>query len=281
MTDSHASAAPLLLLGGRGKTGRRVAGRLQERGLPVRIGGRSTLPPFDWQDRSTWPAALDGARAAYITYYPDISVPGALEDVTAFVDLALGHRVSRLVLLTGRGEDAAQRAEEVLMRSGAEWTVVRASWFMQNFSENFFIDDIRAGKVVFPADSVLEPFVDADDIAEIVVKALVEDGHGGKLYEVTGPRLMTFADAVAEIGSLVDREIRYVPVTVEGYLKLMRELDVPADHVQLLEYLTREVLDGRNESLADGVHQALGRPPRDFSDFARSAAAAGFWTGEG
>ena len=167
------------------------------------------------------------AQAAYVTYYPDILLPGALDRVTAFVSLALNHDLFRLGLLTGRGEGEAQRAEDMLMSSGADWTVVRASWFMQNFSENFFVDSIRAGEVAFPSDRITEPFVDAEDIADIVAKALIEDGHGGKLYEVTGPRLLIFGQAVAEIGRAVDREIRYVPVAVDDYLESLRELDGP------------------------------------------------------
>lgn len=271
--------APFLILGGTGKTGRRVAERLLASGLPIRIGSRSAARPFDWQDEETWPPAIQGVQAAYITYYPDIALPGAVEKVEAFIRLALDNGLSRLVLLSGRGEEEAQRAEEVLIHSGADWTVVRASWFMQNFSESFFLDGIQAGEVAFPAARITEPFVDADDIAEVVVKALTKNGHAGELYEVTGPRMLTFREAVSEIGHAAGREIRYVPVAVDDYLATLREQDVPDDYVQLLELLTREVLDGRNESLADGVHRALGRPPRDFVQYARETASTGIWGG--
>lgn len=269
--------APFLILGGTGKTGRRVAERLQARGLPVRIGSRAAALPFDWQKEKTWLPVIQGVRAAYISYYPDISLPGAVEKVEAFIRLALDNGLSRLVLLSGRGEPEAQRVEEVLIHSGADWTVVRASWFMQNFSESFFLDGIEAGEVAFPADGVTEPFVDAEDIADVVAKVLTEDGHSGKLYEVTGPRLMTFGEAVSEIGRAAGRDVRYASVTADAFLASLRENDVPNDYVRLLEFLTREVLDGRNESLADGVEQALGRLPRDFARYARETASTGVW----
>lgn len=269
--------APFLIIGGTGKTGRRVAERLQARGLPVRIGSRAAALPFDWQDEKTWLPAVQGMRAAYITYYPDISLPGAAERVEAFVKLAMDNGLSRLVLLSGRGEPEAQRAEEVLTRSCADWTIVRASWFMQNFSESFFLDGVLAGEVAFPADGITEPFVDVEDIADVMVKALIEDGHGGRLYEVTGPRLLTFGEAVSEIGRAAGRDIRYVPVTTEAFLATLRENAVPNEYIGLLEFLTREVLDGRNESLADGVEEALGRPPRDFARYARETASTGIW----
>ena len=271
------NSKPVFIAGGTGKTGRRVAERLTARGIAVRIGSRQAAPAFDWNDRATWAAAVSGAGAAYITYYPDVTVPGAVETVESFIQLALEKDCHRLVFLSGRGEEEALRAEQVLIRSGAEWTVVRAAWFMQNFSESFFLDGIRAGEVVFPADKVVEPFVDADDIADIVAKALSEKGHTGEIYEVTGPRLMTFAEATSEIARATGRDIRYVPVDLDAYVATMRDLGVPDDEIQLLEYLIGDVLDGRNESMTDGVQRALGRAPRDFADYARDAAATGVW----
>ena len=144
---------PILVVGGTGKTGRRVAERLGRRGLPVRIGSRSAEPPFDWEDRQTWPSALEGTSAAYISYYPDLALPGAPEAVGALADRALERGVRRLVLLSGRGEDEAQRAERALQESGADWTVLRCSWFNQNFSESFFLEPLAAGELALPAGS--------------------------------------------------------------------------------------------------------------------------------
>lgn len=270
-------APPVLVIGGNGKTGYRVLDRLARAGVPARGTSRSATPPFDWTNRSTWPGAIAGARVAYVTYQPDIALPGGVEAIEAFTDMALAHGLGRLVLLTGRGEPEALRAEQALMRSGADWTIVRASWFAQNFSEGHFLDDIVAGIVAFPRDGVPEPFIDIDDIADVVAAALVDDRHIGQTYEVTGPRLLTFRDALAEIAEATGRDVRYVPVEVDDYLAALRGHGVPPVYVMLLETLTREVLDGRNAYLSDGVERALGHPPRDFRDFARQAAATGVW----
>jgi uncharacterized protein YbjT (DUF2867 family) len=181
------------------------------------------------------------------------------------------------VLVSGRGEEEAQRAEEVVQEAGAEWTIVRCAWFSQNFSENYLLEPLLDGEVVLPAGDVPEPFVDADDIADVAVAALTEDGHAGEVYELTGPRLLTFAEALAEIGEATGREIRFVPVSVEEYASALDGEDVPAEYVFLLTYLFSEVLDGRNAHLADGVRRALGREPRDFAEYAREAAATGVW----
>jgi uncharacterized protein YbjT (DUF2867 family) len=268
-----------LVIGGTGKTGRRVAERLQARGMAVRIGSRSSAPPFDWEDRSTWAPALEGATSAYVSYFPDLAVPGAPEAIAALSELAVETGTRRLVLLSGRGEPEAQRAEQVLQDSGADWTIVRCSWFSQNFSEGAFVEQVLAGEVALPAGPVPEPFVDVEDIADVAVAALTEDGHAGQLYELTGPRLLRFDEAVAEIAEATGRPVRYVAISNEEFMGGLAQVGVPDDVRSLLAFLFTEVLDGRNAYLTDGVQRALGREPRDFADYARRTAAAGVWAG--
>ncbi len=266
-----------LVLGGTGKTGRRVAERLAALGVPVRIGSRSGEPPFDWEKPETWAPALDGVKSVYISYYPDLAVPGAVDVVGSFARLAVKEGVPRLVLLAGRGEVEAELAEQAVRDSGADLTIVRATWFMQNFSEDYMIEHILAGAIALPAGDTPEPFVDADDIADVAVAALTDDEHVGQLYELTGPRLLTFAEAAAEISNATGRDIPYVPVSLEEHAAVAAEQGVPVDVIDLLTYLFSEVLDGRNAHVTDGVQQALGREPRDFREFARDAAATGVW----
>ena len=266
-----------LVLGGTGKTGRRVVSRLEQRGFLVRCGSRSGEPPFDWEASKTWGPALDGVGAVYITYYPDLAVPGATEAIEAFCAQAMKTGVRRLVLLSGRGEEEAQRAEQALINSGADWTIVRASWFAQNFSESFFLESLLTGEVALPAGAIGEPFIDAEDIADVATAALVDDGHIGQLYEVTGPRLLTFAEAVAEIANASDRMIRYREISAEDYARAMEQQGVPPDVAPFLLYLFTTVLDGRNAYVTDGVERAIGRRPRDFETYARETAATGIW----
>ena len=266
-----------LVLGATGKTGRRVVERLRSRAVPVRAASRSGTPPFDWEDRATWEPALAGAGAAYLSYYPDLAAPGAADTVGAFARLAAGHGVRRLVLLSGRGEEEAERAEALVRAAPADVTVVRSSFFAQNFSESLFRDALLAGELALPVDGVPEPFVDVDDIADVAVAALTEDGHAGRLYEVTGPRLLSYAEAVAEIARAAGRPVRFTTVTTDEWVAGLRAAGVPDDVVALLVYLFTEVMDGRNARLADGVQRALGRAPGDFGDYAARAAAAGAW----
>jgi len=197
---AHPNARTTLVLGGTGKTVSRLVGRLRAHDLPVRVGSRGAEPPFDWEDRATWEPALEGVGAVYIAYQPDIAVPGALDTVSALIDAALAAGARRLVLLSGRGEVEAERAEQALIASGAEWTILRCSWFAQNFSEGFFRDAMLAGELGLPVDAVREPFVDVEDVADAAFAALTNDAaHAGRLYEMTGPRALTFAEATAEV----------------------------------------------------------------------------------
>jgi uncharacterized protein YbjT (DUF2867 family) len=269
---------PILVLGGTGKTGRRVVERLRTMGVPTRVGSRSGTPPFDWEDRSTWAPALDGARAVYLSYYPDLAIPGAVEAAGAFAELAVRSSVRRIALLSGRGEPEAERAEQAVRDTGAELTILRSTWFMQNFSEDYMLDHVLSGEIRLPGGDVPTPFIDVDDIADVAVAALTDDAHIGRLYELTGPRSLTFADVAAEISRAAGREVRYAPISLEQHAAEATEHGVPAEVVELLTYLFSEVLDGRNADTTDGVRRALGREPRDFADYARATAATGTWS---
>jgi uncharacterized protein YbjT (DUF2867 family) len=266
-----------LVLGGSGKTGRRVVRRLTARGLPARVGSRAGDPPFDWADQSTWPAAVRDVTAAYLVYYPDVAAPEAAPAVGAFCELAVANGVRRLVLLSGRGEEQAEAAEREVRAAGADWTILRASWFAQNFSEDFLLQPVLSGELALPAEDIAEPFVDAEDVADVAVAALTEDRHAGQIYELTGPRLLSFSEAVAEIAKASGREVRYRAVSPEQYGSVLAEAGIPTEHIGLLTEIFTRVLDGRNAHLTDGVQRALGREPRDFSDYARAAASAGAW----
>ncbi|SIO13914.1 Uncharacterized conserved protein YbjT, contains NAD(P)-binding and DUF2867 domains [Parasphingorhabdus marina DSM 22363] len=277
MPIQHNENPITLVLGGTGKTGRRIADRLQQKGHAVRIGSRSAVPPFDWNSEKSWETAIDGVNSIYISYTPDLAMPGATDAIRTLARLAKTAGVKQLVLLSGRGEDEAQACENIVRESGLDWTIVRASWFNQNFSEGAFIDMVRSGTITLPAGSTAEPFVDADDIADVAVAALTEDGHAGQIYEVTGPRLMTFADVAATLSEATGSEISYVDVPHDTFVEGIRQSGAPDDVVWMLDYLFATVLDGRNAHVTDGVERALGRPARDFADYARDAAASGCW----
>ena len=271
----------ILVLGGKGKTGRRVASRLVEKGQTVRIGSRSEEPSFDWEDPSTWEGALQGMESVYITFQPDLAVPGAKEAIEGFTSQAVMSGVRKVVLLSGKGEQEAEECERIVMNSGLDWTVVRASWFNQNFSESFFLDPILAGHVALPKNEALVPYVDANDIADVVVASLLDEKHNGEIYELTGPRTLTFSDVVREISVATGREIQFTPISMEEYNAMMKEFNLPDDYLWLINYLFEEVLVESNSIVTNDIEKVLGRKPIDFTTYANEVAKSRVWDGVG
>ena len=271
----NSATTPFLVIGGSGKTGRRVTARLKALGHDVRSASRSSSLSFDWNDDRNWNEVLEGVKALYITYHPDLSVPGASDHIRALLTIAKAQCVERIVLLSGRGEEEAQLCERLVLHSSIPATVVRCGWFNQNFSESFFRDLLLSGTLAVPNAHVGEGYVDADDIADVATAALTEDGHEGQIYQLTGPELLTFRDIAAMFQEVTGRDVNVVDVSREAFVEGLEAAQLPEGMVQLVDYLFNEVLDGRNSSLGDGVQRALGRPPRDFRSFLQKAHLAG------
>jgi len=268
----------ILVIGRTGKTGRKVVEGLKQQNQNVRIGSRNELPSFEWEDPNTWEKALEGMDKVYIVFYPDLAVPGAFEAIEGFTEVAKKAGVKKLVLLSRKGEKEAERCEQVVANSGLDYTLVRASWFNQNFSESFFLEPILAGHIALPMPDAKIPFVDTGDIADVVVKALTNDAHNGKTYEITGPRAMTFEEAVAEIADAAGRSLKYQPVSQEEYNEMMKVAGVPSDYIWLFDYLFREVLGNKNNQVVSpDVEKVLGRKATDFNDYAKKTAKTGVW----
>ncbi|MCB9286460.1 MAG: NAD(P)H-binding protein [Lewinellaceae bacterium] len=268
----------ILVTGGTGKTGRKIVKRLQQLGQNVRIGSRQARPAFDWQDPSGWKAALKGMDKVYISFQPDLAVPGALEAIERLITEARNSGIKKVALLSGKGEREAELCEQVVIHSGIDYTIIRASWFNQNFSESFFLDPIIAGHVALPKADAKVPYVDTGDIADVVVEALMDNRHNRQIYELTGPRLWTFPEVVNEIAEAAGRDIQFTPISLTDYVRMLEDAHVPADYIWLINYLFREVLGAEgNNVVTNDIEKVLGRKPKDFSDYVRETAATGVW----
>ena len=260
----------ILITSGTGKTGGRVADRLTALGHSFRALTRHSEPRFDWYDDSTWDDALTGCTSAYLCFQPDIGLPGADTIVGALSRRAVDLGCTRLVLLSGRGELGARRAEAALIESGADWTILRSAFFFQNFSEAFWAEEIAAGSLTMIESQVGEPFVDADDIADVAVATLLEPAHVGRIHELTGPRLITFSDLAAEIGSATGRPVAYRELPLDDYVATLVSAGLGEEEAAGLAHVFSEALDGRNANLESGVKDVLARDPRDFTAFAEA-----------
>lgn len=278
----------ILVIAATGKTGRRVVDLLTGLGTPVRAASRTGPVRFDWSDEGTWEAALDGAGSAYVVdpaLLGETPDPKAGEVVAKLAETARTRGVSRLVLLSardlGRLGSELVASETAVMNAGVDWTILRPTWFMQNFSEDLFVDAVAADELRLPAADGHEPFLDLDDLAAVAAAVLTQDGHAGKVYELSGPRLLSFGDVTDEIGRVTGREIAYVPVRPDEYRAGLISDGMSAEFAGLQTKLLQRIGEGRNADLSDGVTQVLKREPRDLTAYVRDAAARGAWSEPG
>nr|WP_319267247.1 NmrA family NAD(P)-binding protein [uncultured Draconibacterium sp.] len=271
----------ILVIGGTGKTGSRVAKNLSQLGNDVRIAGRKTKPAFDWENPDTFDAALKDMDRAYIVYYPDLAVPGARDAIRTLTDKALKAGLDKVVLLSGKGEKEAEACEQIVADSGLNYTIVRASWFNQNFSEGAFLEFILDGAVALPMPDAEIPFVDADDIAEVVAKVLLDDSFNGETITATGPRKLTYREAVETMAAEIGREIHYQPISIQEFKDGMKAAGLPDSYVWLFSYLFEEVLGNPdNQEVSHDVQKVLGREATDFKDYVTKTLTTGVWNQE-
>lgn len=267
----------ILVIGGTGKTGRRIVQGLEAQGHSVRVGSRSSDIPFSWDAPENWEAVLDGCESAYVAYSPDLAVPGASDSIRYLCQVAKKVGLQKIVLLSGRGEPEAQTCEQIVQHSGLTWTILRCAWFNQNFSESFLHPEVMSGTIALPVGNIKEPFVDVDDIAEVAIAALTEERHDDKLYELTGPELISFPQLANIFSEKLGRPIEYVQISQEAFIAGLEAQALPENLVKLLDYLFTVITDGRNEFVANGVEQALGRPARSFTHYVERSAQTGVW----
>jgi uncharacterized protein YbjT (DUF2867 family) len=272
-TDTTPTTPTTLITAATGKTGRRVADQLEAAGHTVRRASRSSATRFDWADPATWAPALAGATGLYLVPPEDPT-----SDIGPFLAEVERSSVERLVLLSARepgqsGDDHLERVEAAVTAGSTTWTILRPAWFAQNFSEGFFAPALADGRLELPVGTGREPFIDVDDIAAVAVAALTGPGHEGRTYELSGPDLLTFGEAVAAIGAASGRDLVFADVDPDAWAAELRTHEVPEGEISVLSHLFAAIRAGANEHLSTGVQDALGRPPVAFADWARTVRA--------
>ena len=271
----------ILVIGATGKTGKRVASNLIEKGVPVRDVSRSSVLRFDWGDASTWAPALEGVHAVYLVH-PGLGFPGATEQVEAFASAAAAAGVKKVVMAStpddGSEFSQAMRAAEThIVKAGLGLTSLRLRWFFQNFSEDFLLEPVRSGELRLPAGDGNEAFVDADDIAEVAVAALTDDRHLGLNYDLTGPRALSFADIAQEISAGSNHTLSYVAVDSVTYVAEQIAQQVPEEWAYSFAGLYQDIASGKLAQVSSDIETVLGKPARDFSGFVAAMAQSGVW----
>jgi uncharacterized protein YbjT (DUF2867 family) len=265
-----------------GKVGQDLIAALQAGGHAVRIGARDVararaafpgipVVAFDYDDVAAGTAALDGGTAVF-TAAPSWLVPHA---ELALLEAAKARGVRRIVKLSYLGaelhEEGGHRiTEKAIEASGLEWTVLRPTFFNQNFS-TMHLASIRDGAFYEAAGDGASAFIDTRDIAAVAVKALTEASHHGQAYALTGPEALTRHEAAAKLSAALGRPVRYVPIDDAALRQAL--VGVPQSQVELLSGLFAAVRAGHTAGITDTVRTLLGRDPTSFDRYAADHAA--------
>jgi uncharacterized protein YbjT (DUF2867 family) len=240
---------------------------------------------FDWDDETSWSAALAGVHALYLV------PPGATLDVAPpvrrLLDAAESAGVRHVTHLSARGvehapAEAPMRAVELDLRSRASLTstTLRPGWFLQNFSEYVFLPAIVAESVIAaPTGQGAEAFVHADDIAEVAAASLLDpEVHAGAEYTLTGPASLTFAEVAERIGAAVGRDVVHLDEPRDAWVRRIVADGLPLDYVEMLGGLLDEhVRHGHSAATTDDIERVTGRAARGPDEYVREMAPTGIW----
>jgi uncharacterized protein YbjT (DUF2867 family) len=269
----------VLVLGGTGKTGSRVADTLSALGVGVRTAARGGADiRFDWNNPATFEGALQGVTGVYlVSPVMRVDFAGVVSD---FLDQAEQAGVRNVTYLSAYGmehapAEVALRAVELDLESRGSFThsIVRPAWFMQNFSETFLkpVED----EIVVPGGTGGEAFVSAEDIASVAAATLAEpERHAGRAYAPTGPESLTLDEAARIISAAAGRTIVYRDTDRTEWVGAMVRSGVPAEYGEVLHALTETIASGRGAQPNDDVLAATGAAPVSFADFAAKTAPA-------
>src|SRR5580693_6734772 len=277
--------APIvLILGGTGRTGSLLAGKLARRGVATRTAARRGADVrFDWDDPATHADALADVDRLYLVT-PVLRVRYA-DRIAGFLDLAQSAGVRHVTFLSTynadrapHGIDIAAVEADLYARQAVTHSVLRPAWVMQNFTDDHL--PVIDGVITVPSGGGTEAFVDADDIAAVAAETLLDPGaHAGARYTLTGPQALTFGEAADIIAAAAGRPVVYHDIDQEAWISGALAAGVPADYAVMLRWLTGAVISGHGSVPVGDVEKVTGRQPATFREFAERNAGA--WAVEG
>ncbi len=288
MTNARSN---VLVLGGTGKTGSRLAATLAKLGLNVRTAARHRADVhFDWDDPTTHRPALQGIDRLYLV--PPVMRVDFADPVAAFLDLAETAGVRHVTYVSAYGTisrwrgaaaigqapaQVALRAVELdlIGRGAMTHSILRPAWFMQNFSETFLkpVD----GLITVPTANGSEAFIDVSDIAAAAAETLASpDAHADAAYALTGPEAITVSEAAEIIAEVTGKPMKHYDIDRDMWIQGAVAAGVPAEYGEMLRILTETIASGKGSRPTDNVETVTGAPPIRFADFARRTAQA--WT---
>lgn len=268
---------PILVTGATGNTGVSVVAGLRDRGLRARAASRHPDPAdpdavaFDWADAGTFPAALDGVGAVYLV--APVGAADPVPMVRPFLEQAATGGMRRVVLLSSsavqRGEPGLGEIHDLVATLFAEATVLRPSWFMQNFVGNHpLAESLRhAREIVTATGAGRLGFIDAADIAATAVVALTAREPVDAELLLTGPESLSYADTAAIVSDVLGVPVRHVDVSTAELARRLTAAGYSAEFSAVLAGLDERIRAGEQDFVTSTVRDLTGRPPTSLRHF--------------
>jgi uncharacterized protein YbjT (DUF2867 family) len=270
-TIGSSTVKALKAQGARFKVGTRSPDKLQGQGVETVL--------FDWDKPETFAPALQGVEKLFLL--TPISEK-QVEYTQSLVDAAKKAGVKHIVKLSVMGVEAEpgialgrlhRASEKAIQDSGIAWTMLRPTFFMENFFNYYGADPKKDSTVYNPHGQGKAVWVDGRDVGEVAAAVLTGQGHEGKAYDLTGPEALGDAEALALLGEALGHKYTYVDVPEEGARKAMLDMQMPAWLVDGFMELNRLIKNNWVATPASGVKDVLGRAPRSFKEYAKDCAA--------
>lgn len=265
----------ILVIGGKGKTGRLVTQELATIGVRAKVTTRSPSShndvAFDWEDHRTADAAFDGVDAVYIVAPTNNSDHGTI--VPPVLDIARKRGVRRFVLLSASSLEAGGpmmgQIHSYLRDEAPEWTVLRPTWFMQNFSEQQHLETIRHENAIYSATGKGRVgFIDAADIARAAVSALLAETSWNRDFILTGPETLSYTDFAEKISDVIGRTIKHINLTTPELAERYARAGLDEAYASILAKMDERISEGSEDRLSNGVFALTGRSPNTAAEFA-------------
>jgi uncharacterized protein YbjT (DUF2867 family) len=273
----------ILLTGATGTIGRATMTALRAANAAFKVAARNPAElhalgvpsvAFDWDQLSSYLPALQGVdRLFLLTPNSERQVGYILQAVAAAKRAGVRHIVRVSVMgadaepgiILGRQHFAAERE---IRASGIGCTMLRPTFFMDNFIRYYGVDPHKDSQVYLPNGDGKAAWVDPADVGEVVAKVLCTDSYAGSVIDLTGPELLSTAEALSVLSSVLGHRHTYVDVSEQAAREAMEKTGMPAWLADAFLELNALIRQGHAAALTSGVQQVLGRPPRSMREWA-------------
>lgn len=225
----------------------------------------SNFVEFDFSNSATYEGAVENIDSVFVLGPPIVL---NLEELVApFLDFLKGKGINRVVYLSALGSENMKlltfhtTLTQKIKDDGFDYTILKPSFFAQNFKNYEWENITERGVVYVPAGTGKAGFVDVNDIAAVAAAALTEDGHSGKTYEITGPEILGYQDAANLLSEVMGKQIVYPNPTPEEFGATLKQAGAPDFIASYMIDVYSMILNNHVNVLSNHVEEVTGKKP--------------------